>query len=441
VTPVTPRPGDPPYPYFEYQRRLAKLAGKPVTYHVLRKDAPDGATPTALVVPPVFRRDLGLRMRMGPVTAIREGSPAAAAGVVERTDAAPGDRIVSVEVTDASGGVVRFSTDPADGGTPGRPLDPLRLPTELTKWADAGPKDRTVRVTVLRTVDHAEKRVPLAPMTWDDRHRFDPSSPSSSHAPVALAGLGLAYQVLAVVDAVTPGGPAEAAGLMPNDEVTGVRLTGLDDKGQIKVGVKQDIKPHHWPYVDQVYQSSAPAADVAAVRSIDLTVKRGSETLTFPVYGTTDPTWPHEDRGLNLALATELQQAHSAGEALAMGGKRTMRTIRGTYLNLYGMVTGRTSITMISGPITLARISYLFAGQDPWRLVVLLGVISVNLAVVNFLPIPVLDGGHMMFLAYEGIRGKPAPERVQEYLVYVGLACVGSLMLLSISMDVWRLFA
>ena len=94
---------------------------------------------------------------------------------------------------------------------------------------------------------------------------------------------------------------------------------------------------------------------------------------------------------------------------------------------------------MISGPITLARVSYLFAGQDTWLLIVLLGVISINLAVVNFLPIPVLDGGHMVFLAYEWIRGKPAPERVQEYLVYAGLLCVGSLMCLSIGMDIWRL--
>jgi regulator of sigma E protease len=442
VTPVTPRPGDPPFPYFEYQRRLARLAGRPVTYHVLRKGQSDGATPTALVVPPAFRRDLGLRMRMGPVTAVRTGSTAEAAGVVERTDATPGDRIVSVEVTDAGGGVTVYSTDPAptDAGKRVRPLDPLRLPFELTKWADSGPKDRTVRVTVLRHVEHAEKRVPLAPMTWDDRFRFDLSSPSSSHAPVAIAGLGLAYQVLAVVDAVTPGGPAETAGVQPNDTVAGVTFTGLEGNGTTKVGKPQDIKPHHWPHVDQLYQAAAPLAEDPGVRTLALTVKRGTDTLTIPVVGTPDPTWPLEERGLDLLSATETQHAHSVGEALAMGAKRTMRTIRGTYLNLYGMVTGRTSLTMISGPITLARVSYLFAGQDPWLLVVLLGVISVNLAVVNFLPIPVLDGGHMVFLAYEGIRGKPAPERVQEYLVYVGLACVGSLMLLSIGMDVWRLF-
>jgi regulator of sigma E protease len=73
-------------------------------------------------------------------------------------------------------------------------------------------------------------------------------------------------------------------------------------------------------------------------------------------------------------------------------------------------------------------------------LIVLMGVISVNLAVVNFMPIPVLEGGHMVFLMYEWIRGKPASERVQEILVYVGLACVGSPMLLSIGMDIWRIF-
>ena len=104
VSTISPAAGEPPFPYFEYQRRLAKLAGKPVTYHVTRHGEPEGTLPTALVVPAAFRRDLGMRMRMGPVTAVRTGSPAAAAGVIERTEALPGDRIVGVEVTDVNGG-------------------------------------------------------------------------------------------------------------------------------------------------------------------------------------------------------------------------------------------------------------------------------------------------------------------------------------------------
>jgi regulator of sigma E protease len=66
-------------------------------------------------------------------------------------------------------------------------------------------------------------------------------------------------------------------------------------------------------------------------------------------------------------------------------------------------------------------------------------VICVNLAVINFLPIPVLDGGHMAFLVYEWIRGKPAPEAVRVAATYIGLAVIASLMIFVIYLDVKRL--
>lgn len=440
VTPIVPAPGEPPYPYFEYQRRLVKLAGETITFHVERHPkAPVSGTAT-LVVPPAVRHDLGMRMRMGPVAAIRANSPAAAAGVVEKTDAVPGDRIISVRVTGKDGRPIIFSNEDAlksDAKAAVRPLDPLRLPFELTKWADTDPADKLVHVSVLRKIDHKDQRVDLPPMAWDDSHRFELANSGSDHAPVAVSGLGLAYQVLGVVDAVTPGGPADAAGIKPNDSIAEFKFPSAKPKDDKWQELKQS---YFWASVDNVFQRLAPASTDPALHTLGLKVKRDGETIATQITAVPDASWPLDDRGLFLGDAKELQQAETIGQALQLGFKRTQRTIRGTYLNLYGMVTGRTSITMISGPITLARVSYIFAGQDTWLLIVLLGVISINLAVVNFLPIPVLDGGHMVFLMYEWIRGKPAPERVQEYLVYVGLACVGCLMLLSIGMDVWRLF-
>jgi regulator of sigma E protease len=72
--------------------------------------------------------------------------------------------------------------------------------------------------------------------------------------------------------------------------------------------------------------------------------------------------------------------------------------------------------------------------------VLLVGLISINLAVVNFLPIPVLDGGHMVFLIYEGIFRRPAPEIVQIILTWIGLIMVLCLMLFTIGLDLWRLW-
>lgn len=67
-----------------------------------------------------------------------------------------------------------------------------------------------------------------------------------------------------------------------------------------------------------------------------------------------------------------------------------------------------------------------------------MGLISINLAVVNFLPIPILDGGHMVFLIYEKIRGRPASEMFRVVATYIGLAMIGCLMLFVLYLDFRR---
>ena len=109
-------------------------------------------------------------------------------------------------------------------------------------------------------------------------------------------------------------------------------------------------------------------------------------------------------------------------------------------MNLYAMIRGRIDAQTMSGPLTIANVSYRFAGEDFWQFLLFIGMISVNLAVVNFLPIPVLDGGHMVFLILEKILGRPVPERVFAFAMYVGLALILSLMVWVIYLDVKRLF-
>ena len=94
----------------------------------------------------------------------------------------------------------------------------------------------------------------------------------------------------------------------------------------------------------------------------------------------------------------------------------------------------------MSGPIGIATTAYSAAEMDLNTLILFLGIISVNLAVVNFLPIPILDGGHMVFLIYEGLRGKPASQAVYAFANYAGLALIASLMLFVICLDFKRLF-
>jgi regulator of sigma E protease len=85
-------------------------------------------------------------------------------------------------------------------------------------------------------------------------------------------------------------------------------------------------------------------------------------------------------------------------------------------------------------------VSYKLAGEDFWQFLLFLGMISVNLAVVNFLPIPVLDGGHMVFLIIEGVLGRPVPERLFAAAMWVGLILILCLFVWVFYRDITRLF-
>jgi len=170
-------------------------------------------------------------------------------------------------------------------------------------------------------------------------------------------------------------------------------------------------------------------------------VKRGNDVIEVTdLEGRPDPKYFLEDRGLRFQPDYRTQTADDIGHALGLGAWRTVRFIKEVYMNLSAILFGRVSPKTLSGPLTIANVSYKFAGEDFWQFLLFLGMISVNLAVVNFLPIPVLDGGHMVFLILEKILGRPVPERVFAFAMYTGLFLILSLMVFVIYLDVSRLF-
>ena len=106
---------------------------------------------------------------------------------------------------------------------------------------------------------------------------------------------------------------------------------------------------------------------------------------------------------------------------------------------ILGKLGTQVPLDNLTGPIGIFAMATEAAHEGFWHLLLLLATISANLAVLNFLPIPVLDGGHMVFLAYEGLRGKPASERVQLVLTYAGLIFVLSLFVYTFGLDIRRL--
>ena len=103
------------------------------------------------------------------------------------------------------------------------------------------------------------------------------------------------------------------------------------------------------------------------------------------------------------------------------------------------MFMGRVSPKTISGPVGILSMTYSAASQGMGDLLLLLALISVNLAIVNFLPIPITDGGHFMFLLYEKIRGRRMSEEVQGMLLWAGLAFLVAVFVLVTWNDLARI--
>jgi regulator of sigma E protease len=425
--------------YFAYQRRMHDLIGKPVTFRVLR----DGR-PIDIVVPPAYHYDFGMRMRMGEITAVRKESPAAKAGLQPRSPelkypTGNGDRIKQVEVTEPDGTTTRFASvlsnpPPADKKVREKQLDPLRLPYELEQWAERqkDAKARTVRLTVLRTLNHKQEEVTVD-LPWDDSFKYSDEMLINKHSPVPVKELGLAYRVEAIIDGVAPGSPAAEAGLQPDDNIRELKYKRLNKKGEAVKDASIEVEPDEWaPSFFSIQRRD--------VKEVTFKVKRGEETLEKTLTAVEDPAWPTDEIGLVFQEDYRMQKADGVVQALEMGARRTVRMIGMIYQNLRALVVGRISATTMSGPLTIASLSYSIAAEDLYWFIFFIGMISVNLAVINFLPIPVLDGGHMVFLIYEKLRGKPAPESIQVIALYIGLAMILSLMAFVLFLDVRRLF-
>jgi membrane-associated protease RseP (regulator of RpoE activity) len=424
--------------FFDFSRRLQLLAGEFITVRVRRADGHE----VDLIVPPAFRRTLGTRMTMGEVTAIRENSPAQAAGVDK------GYILQQVVLTDADGNRKQFVTAHKKDETPedlANFRDPLRLPYELRHWAT---KRNGVQATLTvfsgnpATREERGKPRDLPPVAWDgtDRWRFDKETPIGVSSPLAIPELGLAYRVETTVER----GQSQADGgqLEDDDVITQIRFPRTGSKpGKVDEGDWDKLEHDQWAYVGselQVSDFAEVSLRVERKKKGDAAKRAGElETKELRLTLQPDPTWPMADRGFLLDSDTFTVQAASFGQAVLMGLHDTREQILDVLYNIRNMAAGRTSTKNIGGPITILAVAYRVASVDVWEFIFFLGMISVNLAVLNFLPIPVLDGGHMVFLIYEKLRGRPATEQVRIAATYVGLLLIVSLMFFVFYLDIF----
>lgn len=224
-----------------------------------------------------------------------------------------------------------------------------------------------------------------------------------------------------VITAVMSGSPAMAAGFENGDRVVSIEGQSISTWGQMTKLVRDNPNT---PLRVEVQRGN---------RVLTLTVTPGAEKVV--VDGK-----PAEIGKIGISgPGRSVIKASNPVNALYEGLRATWGWTELTAVGLYKMVVGEISASNIGGPLTIANISGEAASQGAFSIVSLIAILSINLGVLNLLPIPILDGGHLAFFAVEGILRRPLGERQRELAQQVGLVLLLCIMVFAFWNDIDRL--
>ncbi len=227
-----------------------------------------------------------------------------------------------------------------------------------------------------------------------------------------------------VVGEVIAGGEAERVGMLVGDKVIAVNGQVIDT----------------WiEFVRQIQPSANTELNLTVTRhgrSLELLITPQAFTQNGVTVGRIGIA---ETQSRELVNKARVEVKYPPGTAFVKAIQRTWNMSVLTLRMLGKLVTGQASLENISGPVSIAQ----FAGQSASiglaHYISFIAMISISLAVLNLLPIPMLDGGHLLFFAAEAVLGKPVPERVQIWGQQIGIVLLGSLMVLAFYNDFWRM--
>ncbi|RMF16342.1 MAG: RIP metalloprotease RseP [Gammaproteobacteria bacterium] len=224
-----------------------------------------------------------------------------------------------------------------------------------------------------------------------------------------------------VIEAVIPGGAAEQGGLQAGDKVLAINGEPVSD----------------WRELVKTVRASAGVP-------LEFEVERGGARLTLRVIPAHAESGGHGVIGAqssSVSWPEDLVREVRYGpiEAVAEAWRDMVHMTVLTLDSMKKMVVGMISVENIGGPITIAKVAGASASLGLDSFLTFLAQLSITLAVLNLLPIPVLDGGHILFYSIEAIRGKPLSEEAQMLGIRIGMALIGMLMFLAIYNDIARL--
>lgn len=229
-----------------------------------------------------------------------------------------------------------------------------------------------------------------------------------------------------VVADLREGGAAQQAGLLPGD-----RFVSLDGR---TIESFSDVQRH-----------VAPRAGSPIEAVIDRSGERIALTITPERLEIEDRFGNAIEQGVigvisNPQMGRYRVEDYGPLEAVGLGVQETWFVVARTGGYLAGVIMGRENADQIGGPIRIAQVSGQVATLGFVALLNLTAILSVSIGLLNLLPVPILDGGHLLFYAYEAVRGKPLSETAQEYGYRVGFALVIGLMVFATWNDITIIF-
>lgn len=391
-----------------FDNALYSQPKQPIKLTLQKTDEKGQTTDRVVALPPQTAKTFGVSYTVGAIEVIADNSAAQRAGLKI------GDTIVSVD-------------ENAVG-------DPFDLAVELVS------RETPVQLSVARG---SGQNAEVLDVTLEPRLGNQTGSPLGSVTGLmAINSIGIAYRPEPIISETS------IDGLQIGDVLQKVKLTTpvnqlpeyLSSRDQEGSSVRQLIdgwqfSPKH-PLI--VFDTVVQALPVGA--ELEILVARGDDAqiVTANSVVAEDPAAFRFERGLVRPAKEYLHVADGPVDALRLGlGEGVERFTEVTdFLNMARK--GQLKMRHVGGPLSIFAVAKSESEAGISRLLIFLTLLSMNLAILNFLPIPVLDGGHMVFLTYELVTGRRPNERVQYILQMVGMLFLIALMIIVFTQDIRR---
>jgi len=354
-----------------------------------------------VALPPVSLKQPHVSFGMGPVVGVIPGSVGEEVGFLK------GDVIQSVN---------------------GEPVgDPVTLPQRMANLTGKRVVFQVSRSSDGQTQSTQEITVESLPVS----HFLTPAAPYSKGC---LQGLGVAYGCDNIV------ATSKIAGVQPGDRLDSVQLVKTPaNQKQVDARKlqKQPLGDYlSWFYIHQTGQVNMTGFNLQLNFSRD----HSDQQIAVITEWEDSPENFSWERGIMFAPLERVHQASGWGDAFQLGLRRTGQDMSRVGQTIGWIAGGKASVSDLGGPVMIIKVAKDEAAVDVTRLLLFLTMLSANLAIINFLPIPILDGGHFVFLTIELIRRKPVSERIQGSLSMIFLVALLGFMVFIVSNDVFRLW-